>query len=215
VSRYDQGSGRQHVELIASVGFHWELGNRGRAPWPYLPQVDRWWRERVSEKAAIWGRKTWERASEAKRAACGHNIILSHNSAWCFEQRQALRQEFVHRAPDDHSNPDALAYAIERGKSRSNGVVIVGGAEVYKQALELDLVDVISMVLRRPIGESNPLWPHDTTLPALHPWGWVQHGKRISLPDGHDGHYVRLVRDPGERALTKDDTPLFSELCAF
>jgi dihydrofolate reductase len=213
MSRYDQGAGRQHVELIASVGFHWELGNRGRAPWPHLPQVDRWWREHVSEKTVIWGRKTWERASESRRAVCGHNIILSRNSVWCFEQRQAKGIEFLHRAPDDHRNPDALAYALDRGKA--SGVIIAGGAEVYKQALELDLVDVIHLVVRRPDGGSEARWNHDAIFPALYPWGWVQHGKGISLPDGHRGHYVRLVRDPGERALTKDDTPLFSELCAF
>ena len=109
------------ISLIAAVARNRALGKDGQLLW-HLPEDMRYFRETTRGKPVIMGRKTWESLPDAFRPLPGRrNIVISRNPAY--------------------DAPGAtLAGSLEEASRLTQDdteVFIIGGAEIYRQALPL------------------------------------------------------------------------------
>lgn len=207
---------RPFVELVAAVGPRWELGHQGGMPWGRIKGDLALFRTLTEGKAVIMGRRTWESLPPQHRPLKErYNIILSHTM-----ERPEDNDPY---AVEQHINAAiwaARGAAKFEGKG-TGGVVIIGGGEIYRAALEADLVDVIHLSVIPRLVQEDPLqadieavWPHDVTFPALNPRGWAltnngsspRFAERREPEEGapHGWRYAQLVRNPLEPALRPD-----------
>ncbi|GHU05623.1 dihydrofolate reductase [Betaproteobacteria bacterium] len=109
------------LSLIAALARNRVIGQDNQLLW-HLPGDMRHFREMTRGKPVIMGRKTWESLPEKFRPLPGRlNVVVSRNS--------------------DYSAPgamlaDSLVSAIEKAGS-DNELFVIGGAELYRQALPL------------------------------------------------------------------------------
>ena len=109
------------ISLIAAVARNRALGKDGQLLW-HLPEDMRYFRETTRGKPVIMGRKTWESLPDAFRPLPGRrNIVISRNPAY--------------------DAPGAtLAGSLEEASRLTQDdaeVFIIGGSEIYRQALPL------------------------------------------------------------------------------
>lgn len=113
------------ISAIAALGNQRQIGKDNDLLWN-LPEDLKRFKELTSGKAVIMGRKTWESLPETVRPLPGReNIILTRD-----QEYKAPGGEVVH-------NLDAaIAHAKEWSvKNDQNEVFIIGGANIYTQAL--------------------------------------------------------------------------------
>jgi dihydrofolate reductase len=109
------------LALIAAVARDGVIGRDNAIPW-YLPEDARRFREVTMGHAVVMGRRTWESLPERFRPLPGRrNVVVTRNDAW--------RSEGAERAP---SLDDALS--LLAGEAQ---VFVIGGAELYAEALQL------------------------------------------------------------------------------
>ncbi|MFZ2855401.1 MAG: dihydrofolate reductase [Rhodocyclaceae bacterium] len=109
------------ISLIAAVAQNRAIGKDNQLLW-HLPDDLRYFRETTRGKAVIMGRKTWESLPAAFRPLPGrHNIVVTRD-----------RQYVAGGATLAHSLPEAIAAADGGGET-----FVIGGAELYRQALPL------------------------------------------------------------------------------
>lgn len=107
------------ISLIAAIAQNRAIGNKGQLLW-HLPEDMRHFRETTRGKPVIMGRKTWESLPDSFRPLPGrHNIVVSRNLAY--------------QAPGA-TLADSLDDAI-RAAGEAVEVFVIGGAELYQQAL--------------------------------------------------------------------------------
>jgi dihydrofolate reductase len=218
---------RAHVELIAAVGPRWELGLDGGMPWGRIKGDMALFARVTKGKAVVMGRKTWESLPDARRPLKGRlNMILTRDASWIAAQPELPWVLYPgHGEWEENPDPNTLRAAIREACSPiwdMRGVVIIGGGEVYRAALEADLVDVIHLSVIHPCDvaaylsaargwgdpsrafRSSPQWEHDVVFPQLDESGWCV-TERITHPAEDGAPYgwtqLRLVRDPAHPAL--------------
>ncbi|WP_301101207.1 dihydrofolate reductase [Propionivibrio sp.] len=109
------------ISLIAALASNRAIGKAQQLLW-HLPEDMRHFRETTRGKPVIMGRKTWESLPDSFRPLPGrHNIVVSRNPAY-----QAPGATLV----------STLETAIQEA-GESNEVFVIGGAELYRQALPL------------------------------------------------------------------------------
>lgn len=109
------------LALIAACARGGVIGIDNRLPW-HLPEDMKFFRETTRGKPVIMGRKTWESLPDAFRPLPGRiNIVISRNPSF-----QAAGGTVV------GSLEDALAAAGD-----AEIAFVIGGAELYRQALPL------------------------------------------------------------------------------
>lgn len=211
---------RAFVELVAAVGPRWELGNQGGMPWGRIKGDLALFRTLTEGKAVIMGRRTWESLPPAHRPLKGRrNIILTRDEAW--GRDVDLPSDRVH-VMSGGGGCSALEWAVRRARSAGEQPVIIGGGQIYREALAADLVDVIHLSVIHPCEmeawqreaagwgsqawafRSSPYWEHDVTFPALAWEGWALAQAVRHEPDGgarYGWTQLSLVRDPAHPAL--------------
>jgi len=109
------------LSLIVAVAQNRAIGKENRLLWQ-LPEDLRYFRETTRGQAVIMGRKTWESLPPAFRPLPGRrNILVTHD-----------RQYVAEGVTVTHSLPEALMAAGDTGET-----FVIGGAELYRQALPL------------------------------------------------------------------------------
>ena len=109
------------ISLIAAVAKNLAIGKNGQLLW-HLPEDMRYFRETTRGKPVIMGRKTWESLPDAFRPLPGRkNIVISRNPAY-----DAAGATLV----------GSLSEAIGQ-THEAEEVFVIGGAEIYRQALPL------------------------------------------------------------------------------
>ena len=109
------------ISLIAAVAQNRAIGKDNRLLWQ-LPEDMRYFRETTRGKTVIMGRKTWESLPAAFRPLPGRrNIVVTRD-----------RHYVAEGATRAHSLPEAIAAAGDAGET-----FVIGGAELYRQALPL------------------------------------------------------------------------------
>ena len=109
------------LALIAAVARNRVIGKDNRLLW-HLPEDMRHFRETTRGKTVIMGRKTWESLPEKFRPLPGRlNIVLSRNPDYPAPGATRAR-----------SLQEAIGLAGD-----ADEIFIIGGAELYRQALPL------------------------------------------------------------------------------
>lgn len=145
------------------------IGKDGGMPWRLSTDLQRF-KASTLGKPIIMGRKTWE--SFPKRPLPGRrNIVITREQAYQAEGADVVG-----------SLDDALALARS---SDGSDICIIGGGQIYAQAMSIaDRLDV-THVLARPEG--------DTTFPGIDPNVW-QVVSSTDYPAGEkDSHATRHV----------------------
>lgn len=111
----------QELVIIAAVARNGVIGRDNRLPW-HLPEDLAHFKALTLGQAVIMGRKTWESLPERFRPLPGRqNIVVTRQSGYVAEGAQIA-----------HSLAEALA-KVEASRT----AFVIGGAELYAQALPL------------------------------------------------------------------------------
>jgi dihydrofolate reductase len=168
-------------------------------------------------KAVVMGRRTWESLPEQHRPLKGRtNIVLTRTL-------NGLGIDLPHvHVVTSGGGWSAMEWARSTAATGREQLIIIGGGEVYRTALEADVVDVIHLSVihtceieawqREAAGwgsqawalRGSPAWEHDVTFPALKWEGWaLAETVRHELDGGarYGWTQLRLVRDPTHGAL--------------
>ena len=118
------------IHLIYARATNGVIGLNNTMPW-HLPEDLAHFKKLTSGNPVVMGRKTWDSLPERFRPLPGRtNIVVTRNADWSAEG--------VLRAS---SLPEALQRAAEHG----DPVWVMGGAQIYAQALPL--ADVVEMTV--------------------------------------------------------------------
>jgi dihydrofolate reductase len=110
------------IAIYAAVAENGVIGRDGGLPWRLSSDLKRF-KANTMGKPIVMGRKTWE--SFPKRPLPGRlNIVISRDPVY--------RAEGAETATSLH---DALALASGRSTGGADEVCIVGGGEIYRQAI--------------------------------------------------------------------------------
>lgn len=110
-----------NLVLIAALARNGVIGINNTLPW-HLPEDMKHFREATRGKPIIMGRKTWESLPDTFRPLPGrHNIVVSRNPTY-----QA----------DGATVVSSLTAALDAAVN-ADDVFVIGGAELYRQALPL------------------------------------------------------------------------------
>jgi dihydrofolate reductase len=172
-------SALMQIVLVAAVAENGVIGRAGDLPWRIKSDMQRF-RTLTWGKPVIVGRKTY--LSFARRPLPGRtNIIVSRSPDFA--------------APGAIVAPTlAAALEVARGdalRRASDAAMVVGGAEIYAQAMPLADRLEITHIHARPEG--------DTTFPAIDPAIWHEAGRTVHAPQAGDdagydaATYVRVA----------------------
>ena len=120
------------IQLIYARAANGVIGKDNTMPW-HLPEDMAHFKELTRGCAVIMGRKTWDSLPARFRPQPGRsNIVVTRQANWQPEPASPL----VERA-------NSLQEALTRGQQISENVWVIGGAQIYAQALPLaDSVEV-------------------------------------------------------------------------
>jgi dihydrofolate reductase len=150
--------------LVAAVAENGVIGRAGTMPWRLRSDLRRF-RARTWGKPVVMGRKTFQ--SLGKPLAGRTTIVMSRDRSFCAPGAVV--------APDLKAALDAArGDALRRG---ADAIAVIGGADIYAQALPIaDRLD-ITLVKARLDG--------DARFPAIDPRTWCE-TERSDQPAGSD-----------------------------
>jgi dihydrofolate reductase len=106
------------LSIVAAVSENGVIGRDGGLPWR-LPDETRFFKELTTGHTVIMGRKTWDEIARPLRHR--RNIVITRNPSWSAEGAERA---------------GSLAAALELAGGEAQ-VFVIGGAEVYRQALPI------------------------------------------------------------------------------
>lgn len=153
------------LTLVAAIGANRALGLDGAIPW-HLPAELKHFKHITMGKAIVMGRKTWE--SIGRPLPGRHNIVLTHDRAYTAAGCSVV-----------HSLDDAVqsAWGAE--------VMVIGGGELYRQALPKAQRMILTLVDCRPQA--------DTWFPQWEPAHWMVESRRCVAADAHNPYGYEVV----------------------
>ena len=144
-------SGEPIICLIVVAAENGVIGRDGKMPW-HLPSELKYFRARTIGKPVIMGRKTFQ--SIGKPLPGRTNIVVTRDAGFAVAGVVAV-----------HSLDAALGVAKEAAAaSGADEIMVLGGAEIYAQALPLAGRVYLTRIAASPDG--------DTTFPPLDPRQW-------------------------------------------
>ncbi|WP_426169151.1 dihydrofolate reductase [Sandarakinorhabdus sp. DWP1-3-1] len=160
--------------LVVARARNGVIGKDGALPWQIPEDLKRFKRMTVG-KPVIMGRKTFE--SIGKPLPGRHNIVLTRDGGW--------RADGVTVVPN---LAEAVAAAGLDPRARADGIMVIGGAQVYAEALPSATRIELTEVDAEPVG--------DTLLPAFDPARWREVTREAHPADGERPGFafVTLVR---------------------
>jgi dihydrofolate reductase len=168
--------------LVAAVAENGVIGRDKTLPWRLRSDLRRF-RARTWGKPVVMGRKTFE--SLGKPLAGRTNIVISRDRGFCAPGAVV--------APDLEAALEAArGDALRRG---ADAIAVIGGADIYAQALPIaDRLD-ITLVKARPDG--------DARFPAIDPQTWRETDRSEQPAGPEDSASFAFVSY--ERAARKAD----------
>ncbi|MDX2225271.1 MAG: dihydrofolate reductase [Rhodospirillaceae bacterium] len=162
------------VALVVAIAADGTIGHRGRLPW-HIPADLAHFKRLTLGKPVVMGRKTF--VSIGRPLPRRTNIVVTRDPAW--------RADGVAVA---HDLPTALALAYEDAhRTGTDAVMVIGGAEIYAQAL--------AQAARIYLTEVHRAYAGDTRL-ALDLGGWTETARQRypGADGGPDYSFVTLER---------------------
>jgi dihydrofolate reductase len=163
-----------HVAIFAAVAENGVIGRDNGLPWRLSSDLKRF-KAVTMGKPVIMGRKTWE--GLPRRPLPGRlNIVVTRDSN--FGSDEAIVA---------HSLGEALARAEAwaREEAGVDETCVIGGGEIYRQAMALADRLYITHVLAKPDG--------DTLFPAIDPAIWEQVSAEDHPAGEKDSHAMRFA----------------------
>lgn len=147
------------VSLIAALANNHVIGKNNQLPW-YLPADLKYFKQITLGKPIIMGRKTYE--SMGKPLPGRHNIVVTRDPNYQLSHCTVV---------------NSLDAAITAGDS-SEEIIIIGGAEIYQQAL--------AVVDRMYITYVNTDIDGDTFFPKWDTTAWHEVSREDFSPNGNN-----------------------------
>ncbi|PZN92693.1 MAG: dihydrofolate reductase [Alphaproteobacteria bacterium] len=160
--------------LVVARARNGVIGNAGALPW-HIPEDLKRFKRMTVGKPVIMGRKTFE--SIGKPLPGRQNIVLTRDGGW--------RADGVTVVPN---LAEAVAAAGLDPRARAEGIMVIGGAQIYAEALPSATRIELTEVDAEPAG--------DTVLPPFDPARWRETAREAHAADGaRPGFaFVTLVR---------------------
>ena len=155
------------TSLIVAVAENGVIGQDNALPW-HLPNDLRHFKQLTTGHPVVMGRRTFE--SIGKPLPGRPNVVVTRQADW-----RAAGVEVA------HSVPNALALAATLGAD----VFIIGGAEIYRQALPA--ADAIYLT------EVHHAVAGDATFPTLPPTDWREETRERHAPDARHAFAYSFV----------------------
>lgn len=118
----------KEVILIVALSKNNVIGNKGKLPWDVVEDL-LWFRENTTRHAVVMGRKTFDSIGSALPRRSNF-IVTSNPSAYYDFNGGAVPVK-------------SLAKALEFASLINDRIFIIGGAQIYKEALETGVVNSI------------------------------------------------------------------------
>lgn len=168
------------IAIIAAMTKDRVIGDNGKIPW-HLPEDLKQFKSLTLNSSIIMGRKTFE--------SLGH-MALPHRTSIILSKTRTYYQ--LHPKGDEEVlTVKSLDHALEIGKHlrktkqrENDNIFIIGGEEVYKEALALGLVDKIYLTV------IDRTYSGDAYFPEINFFEW----SRI----GHSEHYSNKLKSKYE-----------------
>jgi len=160
--------------LVVARARNGVIGNAGALPW-HIPADLKHFKAMTVGKPVIMGRKTFD--SIGKPLPGRHNIVLTRDSSW--------QAEGVTVVPN---LAEAIAAAGLDPRTRADAIMIVGGAQIYAEALPSATRIEVTEIDAAPEG--------DTVMPPFDPARWREVSRRShpAVGDTPGYSFVTLVR---------------------
>ena len=132
--------------IIVAIGNNNEIGKNNKLLW-HIPEDLKKFKEITFGKTVVMGRNTYE--SIGKPLPNRHNVVLSKNFK-LFSNNNDINSVPCHKENKKNLEKckfnnleicDNFSKVIEKYKNSDEEVFIIGGAQVYKKALELGIVE--------------------------------------------------------------------------
>ena len=162
--------------LVVARARNGVIGNKGAMPWHLSADLRRFKAITVG-KPVIMGRKTFE--SIGKPLPGRHNIVLTRDAGW--------RADGVTVVPN---LAEAIAAAGLDPRARADAIMVIGGAQIYAEALPSAARVEVTEIDAAPEG--------DTFMPAFDPARWQEVAREAHPAEGEAPGFafVTLVRRP-------------------
>jgi dihydrofolate reductase len=148
------------ITIIAAMGINAVIGNNGEVPWKIPSELSHFKRETVGN-ICIMGRKTYE---SLKRPLPNRtHIVMSRDPSFLDKYRKGVFPPDVFPAPDV-SSAVKLAEALAGIRPYAK-VMVIGGAEIYRQFISLSKKMILTVIHLTPDG--------DAKFPCHWSRGWV------------------------------------------
>ena len=163
-----------HIAIYVAIAENGVIGSKGGLPWRLSTDLKRF-KAATMGKPIVMGRKTWE--SFPKRPLPGRlNIVVTRDKAYRAEGAETVS-----------SLRDAIALAEIRGRCMAavDEICVIGGGEIYRQALPLADRLHVTHVLASVDG--------DTVFPTIDPAVWRLASSEDVPPGEKDSHATRYA----------------------
>lgn len=156
---------KKTLTLIAAMGKNRAIGLDGRMPW-HLPAELQHFKKTTMGKTIVMGRKTWQAIGRPLPGR--QNIVVSRN-------------------PDFHAEGADLAASVDdaAAMSQSDEVMVIGGGQLYAQALPSATRMVLTLIDIEPEA--------DTWFPAWDGTEWSQSSEEHFPVDDDNKLAYRII----------------------
>ena len=114
------------IHLIFARARNGVIGNDNQLPW-HLPEDMAFFKQKTAGATVVMGRKTWDSLPARFRPLPGrHNVVVTRQTSW----QPDPTSEHVSVAGD-------IASALDAARQLGKPVWVMGGAQIYTQALPL------------------------------------------------------------------------------
>jgi dihydrofolate reductase len=160
------------IALVVAVADNGVIGRQGQLPWR-LPHDLQHFKALTLGHPVIMGRRTYDSIG---RALPGRpNIVVTRQPQW--------------QAPGCETAASVLAALARAAELDAEVVCVIGGGEIYREALPA--ADVVYLT------EVHHTFEGDATFPPLSPTEWREETRERHEPDERHAHaysFVKLVR---------------------
>ena len=132
---------RPEIVIIVARGENGVIGADGALPWHLSEDLKRFKRLTIG-KPVIMGRKTYE--SIGRPLPGRHNIVLSRDPAWAAAGVTTVA-----------NFAEAVAAAGLDPRTRAEALMVIGGADIYRQTLPLATRIELTEVAASPQGDAH------------------------------------------------------------
>ncbi|GAA4353696.1 dihydrofolate reductase [Hymenobacter saemangeumensis] len=156
------------VSFVVAVAENGVIGNKGDLPWSKLPDDLRHFKRLTQGHPVVMGRRTFD--SLGKALPNRTNIVITRQADWS--------------APGCETAPSVQA-ALERARAIDEEVCVIGGGEIYREALPA--ADVIYLT------EVHHTFEGDAFFPELSPSEWREETRERHEADERHAYAFSFV----------------------